>query len=265
MFDGLFQGLVVGLSWGLVFRLRGQRGSRDGDVRAVETLVWSKRKALHGGFWWLASAMGLGVIHFLLWTLLFGKFAYLKAIDYLDAPLTFAPAGLFLGVVFGGLRSGLAQAKGRPNDGMRLSLRNATLAAAAVTIGAWGGAALTRLFHWGTHVYPATLAIMLAAFFGPLGALWYGGVDLIRHYALRAILIANRLAPRRFIPFLDNAVSLALLQRVGGGYMFRHRLLLEYFADMHPQGHHAPRHRFPKNLYQCMADRHTQQMNDDRL
>lgn len=68
--------------------------------------------------------------------------------------------------------------------------------------------------------------------FGLLGALWYGGLDIIQHYTLRLILIFQGHTPRNYARFLDYAVDRIFLQKVGGGYRFIHRLLLEHFADM---------------------------------
>ncbi len=38
--------------------------------------------------------------------------------------------------------------------------------------------------------------------------------------------------PLKFIPFLDYSARQILLKRVGGGYIFIHRMLLEYFAEI---------------------------------
>ena len=40
--------------------------------------------------------------------------------------------------------------------------------------------------------------------------------------------------PRRLEAFLEQMSKLALVQRVGGGYIFLHRLLLEHFAGRMP-------------------------------
>ena len=67
-------------------------------------------------------------------------------------------------------------------------------------------------------------------FFGLLTFLWYGGVDTLNHLVLRLTLNGRRELPFRSRPFFDHAVDCILLRRVGGGYVFVHRLLLEYFA-----------------------------------
>ncbi len=35
-----------------------------------------------------------------------------------------------------------------------------------------------------------------------------------------------------FIPFLDEAAERLLLRKVGGSYIFVHRMLLDYFAEL---------------------------------
>jgi hypothetical protein len=69
-------------------------------------------------------------------------------------------------------------------------------------------------------------------FGGLLAGESYGGFTLIQHYALRLLLARNNLLPWRLVPFLDHCVDLIFLRRVGGGYIFVHRLLMEHFAEM---------------------------------
>ena len=54
-----------------------------------------------------------------------------------------------------------------------------------------------------------------------------GGIDIINHYALRGILWLSGRTPLRLIRYLDSAVKIRLLRRIGGGYAFIHRALLE--------------------------------------
>jgi len=58
----------------------------------------------------------------------------------------------------------------------------------------------------------------------------YGGKACLHHFALRLVLWHNNFAPLNYIRFLDYAASRIFLRKVGGGYVFMHRLLLEYFA-----------------------------------
>ena len=58
---------------------------------------------------------------------------------------------------------------------------------------------------------------------------------MIKHYALRLTLWLNGYTPFKFVDFLDHCAKLILLKKVGGGYIFIHRMLLEYFAELTPQ------------------------------
>jgi DNA polymerase III delta prime subunit len=59
-----------------------------------------------------------------------------------------------------------------------------------------------------------------------------GIMSLLQHYSLRLVLARYKMLPWRLIPFLDHAVDLVFLRRVGGSYIFVHRLLMEHFAEM---------------------------------
>ena len=82
-------------------------------------------------------------------------------------------------------------------------------------------------------------------FFGPIDglafglSLWvlaalfvYGGFDIIKHYVLRLILAWKGNAPLNYGRFLEYAAKLIFLRKVGGGYIFIHRMFMEHFAAM---------------------------------
>jgi hypothetical protein len=62
--------------------------------------------------------------------------------------------------------------------------------------------------------------------------LWAGGKAALQHLILRYLLVRNDAAPWRYVEFLAEATDRLLLRKVGGGYVFVHRLLLDYFADL---------------------------------
>ena len=74
--------------------------------------------------------------------------------------------------------------------------------------------------------------IVVAPIVGLIAGLNRGGSAVIKHYALRLILWLGGYTPRNFVAFLDHCAKLILLKKVGGGYIFIHRMLLEYFADL---------------------------------
>ena len=75
---------------------------------------------------------------------------------------------------------------------------------------------------------------MFGSFLGLASALAVGlksgGLACLKHLAIRLLLIRNGSTPLKYVGFLDCAAGRILLRKVGGGYAFIHRMLLEYFA-----------------------------------
>src|ERR1051325_2573181 len=85
--------------------------------------------------------------------------------------------------------------------------------------------------------------IGLAFGFGEVGAVGgsfivlrcFGGFEVVHHYGIRLALAWEGTLPfplrdRRLIAFLDAMRDRLLLTRVGGGWVFIHRQLLDYLA-----------------------------------
>jgi hypothetical protein len=68
---------------------------------------------------------------------------------------------------------------------------------------------------------------------GILAGLLYGGLACLRHSVVRLLLWRAGSIPWNYPGFLDAASEHILLHKVGGGYIFVHRLLLEYFASLY--------------------------------
>ncbi len=68
---------------------------------------------------------------------------------------------------------------------------------------------------------------------GLAAGLTFGGAAFIQHYILRFLLWRAGSMPWNYPRFLDYAADRIILRKVGGGYIFVHRMLLEYFASPH--------------------------------
>lgn len=88
---------------------------------------------------------------------------------------------------------------------------------------------------------------ILGAVYGPAGVLagavialaagyLYSGIALLGHWLSHIWLVRSGLVPRRQANFLNFAAQRMLMLKVGDGYMFAHRLLLEHFAQIEPTG-----------------------------
>jgi hypothetical protein len=69
---------------------------------------------------------------------------------------------------------------------------------------------------------------------GLVGGLTKGGNACIKHAVLQLLLWCARCTPRpwHYIAFLDDIYSCRLLRKTGGGYIFQHHLLRDYFASL---------------------------------
>ena len=59
-----------------------------------------------------------------------------------------------------------------------------------------------------------------------------GGTACLLHIVLRWLLWREGKLPLNVPRFLDEAADHILLRKIGSGYLFLHRLLLEYFASV---------------------------------
>lgn len=77
-----------------------------------------------------------------------------------------------------------------------------------------------------------THGFIMAVLVGLLCGLFSGGMFVLKHFVLRLFFYTSRSAPLRYITFLTEAKELFFLRQVGGGYVFVHGLLHEYFVGL---------------------------------
>jgi hypothetical protein len=163
----------------------------------------------------------------------------------IDEKMT-VPVALSIGffcVVSGGLIRGITSnvqaGKVYPNQGIKLSFKNFWIVFLVVwlTFGpAFGfGVGAVQGLRNVDLIMPGIFGLILSFGFGLVCGLNRGGSAVIKHYALRLILWQNGFTPLKFIKFLDQCADLNLLEKIGGGYSFIHRMLLEYFTEMTPE------------------------------
>jgi hypothetical protein len=136
----------------------------------------------------------------------------------------------------GGFTDRVKVGKASPNQGIKLSRTN------SLTVGLTSGlivGLIVRLTS-GPGVGPS-VGLIFGLIFGLIAGLNRGGSAVIKHYALRLTLWLNGYTPFNLIKFLDHCAKLILLKKVGGGYIFIHRMLLEYFAELDTSRNSASR------------------------
>lgn len=237
-FTGLFLGAFPALIWA---RFKAGRTIVN-DVHMVESLGLSRGSVSAG----LAIGLGLSALVFLAWglgigfVLIIDAFAELSPVDRWENRswvLSHPPANIWtvilvatVAALIGGLgrfvQPGVRELKTAPNEGIHLSWRNASLMASLST-----PTVVPLVIALGWEMGITEAAAIVAHVF-----LWYGGTDALQHYLLRLLLWRSGAMPWRYADFLDYAAEeLHILQKVGGGYMFIHRYLLEHFAAMQPE------------------------------
>lgn len=129
-----------------------------------------------------------------------------------------------------------------PNQGIWRSARNALLLSllAGVSVGGAIGLSLSLvgadafgLAEAGT--FGTIVGVALGIGMGIFVAILFGAETLFKHGLLRVLLYRHGSIPWNYARFLDYATERIFLRKVGGGYIFVHRLLMEYFASLEPR------------------------------
>ena len=256
---GLSFGLGAGLSAGVLsLMLYG----RSGSVQPTDLLVWSwrsLRKSLFSKSHVAATAL-VTVLIGLSFGLNYGLGENGGGADLsfgLSVGLGFGlSVGLGYWLLFGFLQgvSGVTiedQRRAVPNQGIRRSALNGLVFGfvSTVVVGLVVGLSvvlqtyLNGLAGYGPSIVlsdvpsavlnielPTGILVGLSA--GLMVGLLNGGLASLRHYVLRFLLWRSGSMPWNYPRFLDTAYDQILLRKVGGGYIFLHRLLLDYFADL---------------------------------
>jgi hypothetical protein len=225
---------LTGLTIGLVVGLINIKKFEIESIKLVEALEWSwaavRNEIRKRGHVWLREVRTPGEI-----ILTDFPFAYFRLAIKLAGALSV------------GLSSTIMEEKMDFRRGARQSMKHALIAGFVGTVYGvvYGGfVGLVRLFlsvitlqlpSDGLGFVSAHLVLgitILGPVYGLISGLRYGGLAVIQHYTLRFILCLNGHIPWNYTRFLDYATGRIFLRKVGGGYIFIHRLLMEYFASL---------------------------------
>lgn len=212
-------------------------GLLDTEIKPAEVIAWSWE-----GIWRrlvTSQGMRIGLLGGVLTGLTIGLVIGLHNGGYnglISGILVILASWVLIGlyvVLQSGLSSNMLDQRHRinPNEGIWRSARNGLM----IGLGVWffGGwvVGLIVAFVVGPTVglVGGLIAGLLA---GVAGWLWGGGIACIKHAVLRLLLWQAMFMPLNYPRFLDYATERVLLRKVGGGYIFVHRLLQDYFASL---------------------------------
>lgn len=235
LISGPKSGLMFGLTFGLTFGLIGGVGVGSLKVfPTIETPNWQWRH---------------------LWRKPIQKWQYILIIGLVFGIIDGLLVGFFNGLSYGlvagliimlgcGLLSVMTMTdtvnttKTRPNRYIILSLKNAlmSLLLVGLLVGLAIGLIWTLMLGMAAALEEKPFiglipGLIVGLISGLIAGLNRGGSAVIKHYSLRLAMWIKGGTPLNLIGLLDFCSGQILLRKVGGGYMFIHRELLEYFAE----------------------------------
>ena len=229
---GLDAGLIFGLIGGLIGGLN--EGLIGGEIKPIESLTWSAQefkktlKKMPTLLWILGLIFGL-----ILWII--EEFTMVGFIVGLFGMLF---VGIFYAIIQG-FKGPEIEVKKIPNQGIKKSILNAIILGIIISIvagliGALGLNSIAGIDGHNNDIFSSILLLTIL-FCLIIGLSFGGGYAVIQHLTLRSMLYIKGFAPWNYARFLDDATELIFLQKVGGGYIFIHRMLLEHFAQVEPE------------------------------
>jgi len=141
--------------------------------------------------------------------------------------------------VITGLRGRRVESETLPEQGVRMWLRNAVVGVIVFgivegIISVLMGISVVALSE---NLLIGVIAVLFLSVVGLIMLiipfLVYGGLDTIKHITVRFLLSRSEHLPWNLSSFLDYASDKVFLYKVGGGYIFIHRLLMEHFATLY--------------------------------
>jgi serine/threonine protein kinase len=210
--------LPYSLILGMMSTLYHRTGQSIKKIVSVESLYYSVSSLRWIGF--VASMAG-------------GLFVVLPSIGTVspvEAFIKVIGAGL-VGLFITGFQSNQLQLSSAINEKIHRSLRN------GLQMGLVGAVAVMCLIGIVFHPIGFDLSEGAPALFNVLpfavtAFFVYGGGVTLKHFVLRRELMHQQILPANFIDLLQEGVQLGIIRRVGGGFIFIHRYLLEYFAGL---------------------------------
>lgn len=255
--NGLSVGATAGLLWGLIARLKEKTqpvaarqgvGDRGWLIRSLrQGLIVGGVAALVSGLVLglllcshnlravqvialLTNRLGLGLVYVLIGS------PFAAILGAITGVAGGAELGALIGALSSGLRGSSIEQSAIPNHGIWRSAKYVG------TFSLIGGLALGLIFGL-TNLLASVLYVKTTPNLGDWLHGWLSnglflailsglipGAACIQHFILRVMLWRNGSIPWNYARFLDYAVDRIFLQKVGGGYIFIHRLVLEHFA-----------------------------------
>jgi len=235
---GLIIGLIFGLSVGLIVVRIADRGGLSNEMETAEVVKFSegivkenlKLGLIFGlilgvGFWlFFDLLLVFGLIFGLSVGLMLGLIRNLDELEVRRIPTqTIRPLMKKPVMIESIITTGEIDIRVIPNRSIRLSMKRTMFI--TLILGLIVGLSLGL-------IQASNIGLIFGLIFGLIAGLLGGGIKVIQHFTLRFILATKDYIPWNLVRFLDYAAEHIFLRKVGGGYIFIHRLLMEHFANL---------------------------------
>jgi len=219
----------------LYWSIRSSFRTIKNDIQPSKAVRWINKSALKGGL--LGLLVGFVLPWFLLGIFELDQFSENDDLNQVG----FAVYLCLIGAFFGGFQKTAFVSETVPNYGITRSAKSA-LRMSIWLAGLSGAVTMILLVMYASENFQVFEAVnfgetilasaSVGAGFGAFATLRYGIMDVSMHYILRSMLAITNYLPLNLAHFLNYATrDLKFMQKVGGGYIFMHRSLLEHFAE----------------------------------
>ncbi|MEM7132070.1 MAG: hypothetical protein AAF702_37535 [Chloroflexota bacterium] len=240
--DGFSTGIIVGVFGGMF-------GGMLGGLNEIEPANYARLtleeiiKRIHWGLVFGLVVVLANIAVFGLWGWFGSGFmaddepSFAERTEYLmlgfeRGGISWLLGGILSGLIFQPYRGGTSldsTTTHSPNQGIRLSVRYALLSCTIVLMFSIATSVVWLVTIPGFTIITVAYAGIVGAF---IISLFMGGDSAVKHLLLRIILWCNDSIPWDYARFLDYCHDRIFLRKVGGGYIFIHRMLMEHFAEM---------------------------------
>ena len=195
-------------------------------IQSIETIKPESNKIIK----YSLIMLGFGLLYILLRFRLTPEFYQAKPYFWVQELLIF----IVLGALYGGFKIKQKVLKTiLPNEGIRRSLKYTVIFFVTFMF-------VQMLYAWSFEeircpFYLICIGLTIGLLAG-LGGNQGSGIISIQHFILRVFLHWKGDIPWNYARFLNYATERIFLQKIGGSYIFIHRMLLEHFARMERHG-----------------------------
>ncbi len=230
---GLIVGIIGGLIGGLIF---GITFKQHQTIQPAEITIWSWASAWQGIRVWTIGGLAIGAAASLAGGILAGP----------AAGVVVGLAAIIVVGLVGGMVGGLPPIQlpekfsFSPNEGIwRSGRRGLLFVLLAILLFGLAGGVIFAMF--GASIGGLAYGLIFGLVLGSVGGLIFGFTfgliggrtglaAFLQHFVLRFFLWRLDLLPWNLVAFLDEATARLLLRKVGGSYIFVHRLLRDVLA-----------------------------------